>query len=48
MSAHADDATRAAFSPVTVFLCVVATWIVPGAGHWLLGRRGKALLSTSR
>jgi hypothetical protein len=55
MSANADDAirgaprsadaaTRAAFSPITVFLCVVATWIVPGAGHWLLGRRGKALL----
>jgi hypothetical protein len=31
-------------SPATVFLAVVATWIVPGLGHWLLGRRGKGLL----
>ena len=31
-------------SPITVFLCIVATWLVPGLGHWLLGRRGKALL----
>ena len=51
MTVDADAAipsgTRSApagLSPVTVFLCVVATWIVPGAGHWLLGRRGKALL----
>jgi hypothetical protein len=27
-----------------VLLGVVATWIVPGLGHWLLRRRGKALL----
>ena len=32
------------FSPITVLLCIVATWIVPGFGHWLLGRRGKGLL----
>src|SRR5262245_7020531 len=31
-------------SPFTVFLCIVATWLVPGLGHWLLGRRAKALL----
>jgi len=31
-------------SPITVLLCIVATWVVPGAGHWLLGRRRKALL----
>ena len=37
-------ASHPSLSPITVFLCVVATWIVPGAGHWLLGRRGKALL----
>ena len=27
-----------------VLLCLVAAWLVPGLGHWLLGRRGKALL----
>lgn len=32
------------YSPATVFICIVATWIIPGAGHWLLGRRKKALL----
>ena len=32
------------FSPITVAICIVATWIVPGAGHWMLGRRGKAVL----
>ena len=32
------------YSPVTALLCVVATWLVPGLGHWLLGRRGKGLL----
>jgi hypothetical protein len=31
-------------SPITVLLCIVAAWLVPGAGHWLLGRRAKALL----
>jgi hypothetical protein len=51
LSVEADDpnrsgssSTRPDLSPITVFLCVLATWIVPGAGHWLLGRRGKALL----
>ena len=32
------------YSPITALICVVATWLVPGLGHWLLGRRGKALL----
>jgi hypothetical protein len=32
------------YSPITALVCVVATWLVPGLGHWLLGRRGKALL----
>jgi len=27
-----------------VLLCVFLTWLVPGWGHWLLGRRGKAVL----
>jgi uncharacterized protein DUF6677 len=31
-------------SAFTVLVCILATWIVPGAGHWLLGRRRKALL----
>lgn len=51
MTANESNAPNAAaapaarrFSPVTVLLCIVATWIVPGSGHWLLGRRGKALL----
>ena len=36
-----------ATSPVSVarvWLGVLLTWLVPGAGHWLLARRGKALL----
>ncbi len=41
--AHAADPARR-FSPFTVALCILATWIVPGAGHWLMGRRRKALL----
>lgn len=49
MPTSSDASTAAAaaprrYSPVTVLICIVATWIVPGAGHWLLGRRGKALL----
>lgn len=32
------------WSAATVALCMVATWIVPGLGHFLLGRRSKALL----
>ena len=49
MSIPSDASTAAApaprrYSPVTVLICIVATWIVPGAGHWLLGRRQKALL----
>lgn len=32
------------YSAVTVAICMAATWIVPGAGHWLLGRRAKAWL----
>ena len=35
------------FNPITVLICIVATWIVPGFGHWLLGRRGKGLLYAS-
>ncbi len=31
-------------SPGKVFLGVLLTWLVPGAGHWTLGRRGKAVL----
>jgi hypothetical protein len=27
-----------------VLLGVILTWLAPGAGHWLLGRRGKAVL----
>jgi hypothetical protein len=40
-SAAAEPQRIGAF---TVFICILATWIVPGAGHWLLGRRKKALL----
>jgi len=29
---------------VRVALGIFLTWLVPGAGHWLLGRRGKAVL----
>jgi hypothetical protein len=41
---QAQDARRPVYSPFTVFVAIVATWLVPGLGHWLLGRRGKALL----
>jgi hypothetical protein len=32
------------FRGTTVFFAVIATWIVPGLGHWLLGRRAKGVL----
>jgi hypothetical protein len=35
---------ESACGPGKVFLCLVAAWVVPGLGHLLLGRRGKALL----
>ena len=38
------SSTQGSLSPFTVLLCMVATWIVPGLGHWILGRRGKAVL----
>lgn len=41
---RAGAAAPQRLSAFTVLVCIVATWIVPGAGHWLLGRRGKALL----
>ncbi|MBM4016283.1 MAG: hypothetical protein FJ293_15145 [Planctomycetes bacterium] len=40
----APVASTRRYSPVTVLICMVATWLLPGLGHWLLGRRGKALL----
>jgi hypothetical protein len=30
-------------SPATAYLAVVLAWLVPGAGHVLLGRRGRGL-----
>lgn len=50
MDASDSDSRRAGagasrrLSAFTVLVCILATWIVPGAGHWLLGRRRKALL----
>jgi hypothetical protein len=44
-AALADQAAPARrYSPATVLICIVATWLMPGLGHWLLGRRGKAVL----
>jgi len=40
-------AGRSGNSPVhaaTIALAMFAAWLVPGLGHWLLGRRGKGLL----
>ncbi len=39
-----DETAARSQGLATVVLCVVAAWLVPGLGHWLLGRRGKALL----
>ena len=34
----------ASLTPARIARCVLLAWLVPGAGHWALGRRGKALL----
>ena len=38
------DAAATSYGAVTVLTCMAAAWLLPGLGHWLLGRRGKALL----
>jgi len=39
-----EPAPTSSVSIARVWLAVLLTWLVPGAGHFLLGRRGKALL----
>lgn len=44
-----DGGRRGAAAPprlsaFTILILILATWVVPGAGHWLLGRRKKAAL----
>ena len=34
----------AAISDTRTFASFVAAWLVPGLGHWIIGRRGKAIL----
>jgi TM2 domain-containing membrane protein YozV len=37
-------ATKAAATPANAHLAAVLAWIIPGAGHFLIGRRGRALV----
>jgi hypothetical protein len=43
-SSNRDERSQAAAaSPATAYLAVVLAWLVPGAGHVFLGRRGRGL-----
>jgi len=40
----AADRPRAVVEPGTLVLLCLAAWLVPGAGHWWMGRRQKAIV----